>query len=118
MIEVEIPEEYWPARLHPLLSGQLLTAYFGDVPEEAKKNYRNLKEALLNTLVLSVDLCRTDFWLITNNFSEYWQDWARNLEIMIGRMMHGSEYIQEAGNVLVLSKLLSTVLQTVVPMCA
>jgi hypothetical protein len=40
MKEAGIPEDEWPQRLRPLLSGKALAAYHKDVPEDAKMNYQ------------------------------------------------------------------------------
>ena len=64
MKEAGIEVAEWPARLRPLFSGKDLTAYFKDVPEEAKKDYEHLKEAILDAMGLSVKECRADYFSI------------------------------------------------------
>ena len=61
MKETGIEVAEWPSRLHPLLSGKALTAYSRDVPEETKKDYEHLKEAILDAMGLSVKECRADY---------------------------------------------------------
>ena len=51
-----IPQQEWPQRLIPMLTGSALTAHSREVPEDAKESYPEFKEALLN-LWLSVKQC-------------------------------------------------------------
>ena len=60
MKQAGIPQQEWPQRLRPLLTGSALTANSRDVPENAKESYPEFKEALLNALGLSVKQCILD----------------------------------------------------------
>ena len=75
MKQAGIPQQQWPQRLRPLLTGRV-TAHSRDVPEDAKESYSEFKEALLNTLGLSVKQCRQDIWNLRKMLEETHQETA------------------------------------------
>ena len=95
MKEAGIEVAEWPVRLRPLLSGKALTAYSRDVPEEVKKDYEHLKEAILDAMGLSVKECRADYFTYYKKPCESWQEAARNVEFYVNRMIYGSDTKQD-----------------------
>ena len=62
-----------------------VTSYSRDVPEEAKQDFQELKEALLNTLRVLFEKCRSEFWINSRKFGVTGQETARALEFMTTR---------------------------------
>ena len=54
MKEAEIPMDEWPQHLRPLLTGKALASYSKNVPGSVKSDYYLMKEALLDSLGLTV----------------------------------------------------------------
>ena len=107
MKEAGIEVAEWPARLRPLLSGKALMAYSRDVPEEAKKDYEHLKEAILDAMGLSVKECRADYFTYYKKPCESWQEAARNVEFYVNRMIYGCDTKQDIVSMFALHKVLS-----------
>ena len=107
MKEAGIEVAEWPVRLRPLLSGKALTAYSRDVPEEAKKDYEHLKEAILDAMGLSVKECRADYFMYYKKPCESWQEAARNVEFYVNRMIYGCDTKQDIVSLFALHKVLS-----------
>ena len=80
MKQAGIPQQEWPQRLRPLLTGIALTAYSRDVPEDAKESCPESKEAPLNALGLSVKQCRLDLWNLRMTPEDPYQETARKIE--------------------------------------
>ena len=105
MKQAGIPQQEWPQRLRPLLTGSALTAYSRDVPEDAKESYPEFKEALLNGL--SVKQCRLDLWNLRKTPEETYQEVARKIEFMTNPMLYGCHCIPDVHKMLSLSKFLT-----------
>ena len=87
MKQAGVPQQEWPQRLRPLLTGRALTAYSRDVPEDAKESYSEFKEALLRVLGLSVKQCRLDIWNLRKKQKERYQETACKIAFMTNRML-------------------------------
>ena len=107
MKQADIPEDQWPHRLRPLLSGRALMAYSRDVSEEAKGSYQDLKDALLDSLGMPVKQCRERIWSIQRKGSDSHQDTARKLEFVMQRAAHGCGSVQEVVAKLTMAKFLT-----------
>ena len=107
MIQAEIPEDQWPHRLRPLLSGRALVAYSRDVEDKAKGSYPELKDALLNSLGVPVKQCRERIWSFQRNGSDSHQDTARTLDFLMQRSVHGCESVKDVVSQLTLAKFLT-----------
>lgn len=107
MKQAEIPEDQWPHRLRPLLSGRALTAYSRDVTEDAKGSYQQLKDALLDSLGMPVKQCREGIWSFQRKGSDSHQDSARKLEFVMQRAVHGCGSVQEVVTQLTMAKFLT-----------
>ena len=107
MKQADIPEDQWPHRLRPLLSGRALMAYSRDVSEEAKGSYQDLKDALLDSLGMPVKQCRERIWSIQRKDSDSHQDTARKLEFVMQRAAHGCGSVQEVVAKLTIAKFLT-----------
>ena len=75
MKEAEISVEDWPHHLLPLLTGKALSAYSKNVPEQARLNYYDMKEALLSSLGPTVEQCRNEFWVLQRKYGETFHSW-------------------------------------------
>ena len=95
MKEADLSVEDWPHHLQPLLTGKALSAYSKNVPEQARLNYYDIKEALLSSLGLTVEQCRNEFWVLQRKYGETWQDTARKIDSMVERMTHDCSSIKE-----------------------
>ena len=86
-----------------LLSGKALTAYSRVVPEGEKKDYKHLKEALLDAMGLSVKQCRADYFTYYKTPTESWQDAARNIEFYVNSLIYGCDTKQDIASMLALN---------------
>ena len=77
------------------------------VPEEAKKDYEHLKEAILDVLGLSVKECRADYFMYYKKPCESWQEAARSVEFYVNRMIYGCDTKQDIVSMFALRKVLS-----------
>ena len=107
MRQAGIPEEQWPHRLHPLLSGRALVAYSRDVSDEAKMSYQDLKDALLDSLGMPVKQCRERIWSFQRTGSYSHHDTAWKLEFVMQRAAHGCGSVQEVVTTLTMAKFLT-----------
>ena len=107
MKEAEISVEDWPHHLRPLLTGKALSAYSKNVPEQARLNYYDMKEALLSSLGLTVEQCHNEFWVLQRKYGESWQDTARKIDSMLERMTHGCSSIREVTDMFAMHKFYS-----------
>ena len=74
MVEAEVEEEEWPRYLKTLLTGAPLAALTRSIPDEKKKNYQILKNALLNACGLSLLDCAFQFFSQTKKNSWTWAE--------------------------------------------
>ena len=107
MKQAGIPEEQWPHRLRPLLSGRALVAYSRDVSDEAKMSYQDLNDALLDSLGMPVKQCRERIWSFQRTGSDSHHDTARKLEFVMQRAAHGCGSVQEVVTKLTMAKFLT-----------
>ena len=107
MKQAEIPEDQWPHRLRPLLSGRALMAYSRDVSDEVKVSYKHLKDALLDSLGMPVKQCRERIWSFQKKGSDSHQDTARKLEFLMQRAAHGCTSAQDVVSQLTMAKFLT-----------
>ena len=89
MEKAEVPTEEWPQKMSTLLSGKALDAYYSNVTEEEKKDFKLLREALLRALGCSLEQCHADFWNYRKRYQETWQETSRQVGYMIKRMAYG-----------------------------
>ena len=107
MRQAGIPEEQWPHRLRPLLSGRALVAYSRDVSYEAKMSYQDLKDALLDSLGMLVKQCGERIWSFQRTGSDSHHDTAWKLEFVMQRAAHGCGSVQEVVTKLTMAKFLT-----------
>ena len=104
MREAEVEEEEWPIHLRTFLTGATLVAYTKDVPEEGKKDYWMLREALLDAVGLALHDCVNSFFFPGKKHSWSWQEAGRHIEF---HLVHGCEILAEAKSRMGISRLLT-----------
>ena len=107
MKEAEVEEEEWPVHLRTLLTGTALAAYTRDVPDEAKRAYRTLKDALLDAVGLALFDCINSFFVQHKKYSWTWQEASRRVEFQLERIMRGCETLAEARNQMGIARLMT-----------
>ena len=107
MVEAEVDEEEWPRHLKTLLTGAPLAALTRSIPDEKKKNYQILRNALLNACGLSLSDCAFQFFSQTKKSSWTWAEAGRRAEFQVDRIMADCDSRKESTTRMVIARQLT-----------
>ena len=92
MIEADVDNEKWPRHIKTILTGATLVSYSRSIPDEKKRDYHTLNNALLNVR----SDCTAQFFIQSKKTS--WTEAGRWVEFQVERIMAGCETLKEANN--------------------